>query len=65
MTTKNLIFLDDISTAEEQSSTVHVASNVPHVHADLHPDNLTLIDIKNFKLNINQDICNVSEIGNI
>ncbi|XP_023330623.1 beta-1,3-galactosyltransferase 1 isoform X2 [Eurytemora carolleeae] len=53
----------EITTAAQEPPTVHVASNVPHVHANLHPDNLTLIDIKNFKLNINQDICNVSEIG--
>ena len=44
-------------------TTVPPAPSVLHVHKDLHPPNLTLIDIQNFKLNINQDICNVSSLG--
>ncbi len=60
---KNLI-LDKISAAVHKPSTLPaVASNIPHVHSNLHPDNLTLININNFKININFDICNVSQIG--
>ena len=60
---KNLI-LDKISAAVHEPSTLTVvASNIPHVHSNLHPDNLTLINITNFKININFDICNVSQIG--
>jgi len=60
---KNLI-LDKISAAVHEPSTLPVvASNIPHVHSNLHPDNLILINISNFKININFDICNVSQIG--
>ena len=60
---KNLI-LDKISAAVHKPSTLPaVASNIPHVHSNLHPDNLTLININNFKININFDICNVSQLG--
>ena len=30
---------------------------------NLHPPNLTLIDIKNFQIIINQDICDIPNIG--
>ena len=46
-----------------ETSTLPAALNSEHVHENLHPDNLTLININNFKININYDICNVSEIG--
>ncbi|XP_023336877.1 uncharacterized protein LOC111707921 [Eurytemora carolleeae] len=55
---------DKISAAVHEPSTLPVvASNIPHVHSNLHPDNLILINISNFKININFDICNVSQIG--
>ena len=53
---------DETSTNAEESS-LPAALNSEHVHENLHPDNLTLININNFKININYDICNVSEIG--
>jgi len=34
-----------------------------HRHIDLHPPHLTLIDIKNLNILINQDICNVEHIS--
>ena len=45
------------------STTIEPSENVPHVHENLHPSNLTLINIKNFRFLINQDICNISQIG--
>ncbi|XP_023337865.1 beta-1,3-galactosyltransferase 2 isoform X2 [Eurytemora carolleeae] len=44
------------------STTIEPSENVPHVHENLHPSNLTLINIKNFRFLINQDICNISQI---
>jgi len=32
-------------------------------HTDLHPSNLTLIDIKHFNITINFDICNIQDIA--
>ncbi|XP_023348344.1 uncharacterized protein LOC111717058 [Eurytemora carolleeae] len=62
--TAKLSLEDKISAAVHKPSTLPaVASNIPHVHSNLHPDNITLININNFKININFDICNVSQIG--
>ncbi|XP_023334734.1 uncharacterized protein LOC111706174 isoform X1 [Eurytemora carolleeae] len=61
--TAQLSLEDKTSAAVHEPPTLPVASNIPHVHPNLHPDNLTLINITNFKININYDICNVSQIG--
>jgi len=41
----------------------HEVVEIPHPHENLHPDNLTLIDIHPFTMEINQDICNISNIA--
>ena len=46
-------------TEKEEDSDQHLA----HPHSDLYTRNLTLINIKNFKFLINNDICNVTPIA--
>ena len=38
-------------------------SSEPHVYPNLYPTHLTLLDITNFPLILNTDICNVKEIS--
>ena len=38
-------------------------ANVPHYHENLHPPNLQLINITDFNIIINTDICNVTDIA--
>ena len=58
--------IDQLSGRLNQDQEMELAvGNVdtPHPHTNLHPDDLTLIDIHPFTIEINQDICNVSDIA--
>ena len=57
-----------ISLEEEENNsdlgyTEIIKNNLPHPHFDLYPQHLQLINITNFQLKINLDICNVSNIA--
>jgi len=41
----------------------NIKVDVPYPHNNLHPEDLTLIDLHPFTMEINQDICNVSSIA--
>ena len=51
---------NEVTEKEEGNNSVQ---HLAHPHSDLYTRNLTLINIKNFKFLINNDICNVTPIA--
>jgi len=60
----NIIRLGQVTTTiyEDLSKDAAVITR-PHIHKNLHPKNLTVINITDFQFLINNDICNVTNIS--